>query len=100
MIGTFLFWSQYIIAVILLYHILRCTYVKHIKVDKYSKEYIITDTDKKLKHPLWLLIVLIMITTIPVVNIAILFGYLLSVVGDGSSKYNKYYCKSIFTKEY
>lgn len=99
--GIFIFWLHYIIAFILLWHIFRCIYVKKDKLDKWgNKVYERTEDDKRLKHPLWLILVFIMILCIPILNIIGFIPYLvfraLSYNGD---ERNPYYIKSIFTKQ-
>ena len=100
--GLFIFWLQYIISGIVLYHILKCIYVKQ-KTNKslYSATYERTSEDKKLKHPLWLVLLFILAFCIPIVNILSLGIYLgFRTINANGSTYNPYYCKSIFTKEY
>jgi len=97
--GIFLFWFSYIIAGIFLYNILFNIYTKTVarKTSHYgysSSEYEITENDKKLKHPLWLVIVFCIVFLIPIVNIFVFAGYL-----AGKSCDDKYYVKSVFTKE-
>jgi len=105
MIGTILFWLQYIVAVICLYHITNCIYVKGNKQERsrsYNRfEYSRTDQDKKLKHPLWLLIIFFAVLLIPILNIIVFVSYLLhrTCCEDGED-YNPYYCKSVFTNKY
>lgn len=100
--GIVLFWMQYIIAAISLYHITRCLYVKG-NVDKsiYSPRYYKTDNDKRLKHSLWMLIIFFGVLLIPILNVIGLTGYLMfrTLCEDGEDK-NPYYCKSAFTKKY
>jgi uncharacterized membrane protein len=102
MFGVIIFWLHYIIAGILLYHILRCIYVKQ-KTSKsiYNATYERTSEDKRLKHPLWLVLLFILAFCIPIINI-LSFGIYLTfrMVNESGSTYNPYYCKSIFTKEY
>lgn len=90
--GIFLFWLTYVIAGILLYNILFNIYVKTL-YDKYYN-YKITENDKKLKHPLWLVILFCIVFLIPLVNIFVFAGYI-----GGKTCDDKYYVKSIFTKE-
>lgn len=93
--GIFLFWFSYIIAGIFLYNILFNIYTKTLNRNGYySSEYEITENDKKLKHPLWLVIVFCIVFLIPVVNIFVFAGYI-----GGKTCDSKYYVKSIFTKE-
>lgn len=84
--GVLIFWMQYIIAFILLYHVLRCIYEKN--------------TDIRLKSPLYLIILLTLATFIPFVNIIILIGRLVHLCSIHYYDKPDYYCKSIFTKEY
>ena len=57
---VFIFTILYIIAIVLLYHALRCIYVK----EKYTsnrwgeRSYEISESDKRLKHPLWRILLL------------------------------------------
>ena len=101
MIGVILFWLQYVVAIVCLYHIINCIYVKGGKQEFYRSKYFRTDQDKKLKHPLWLLIIFFAVLLIPVLNIVVFILYLLyrTYCEDGE-EYNPYYCKSVFTKEY
>lgn len=95
--GIFLFWFSYIIAGIFLYNILFNIYIKTLinKNGHYSYyEYEITENDKKLKHPLWLVILFCIVLLIPLVNIFVFAGYI-----GGKTCDSKYYVKSIFTKE-
>ena len=102
MFGIILFWLQYIVAGVVLYHILKCIYVKEKKTDSgYYTKYIRTENDKRLKHPLWLVMVFIISFLIPIWNWISLSFYLgFRMISDRGSEYNPYYCKSIFTKEY
>ena len=102
MFGVILFWIHYIIAGTLLYHIFRCIYVKEKVFDNgYRTEYAITDNDIRLKHPLWVLILFIIIFFIPVINITFFGMYLAKrMICENGSEHNPYYCKSIFTKKY
>ena len=56
--------------------------------------YEITENDKKLKHPLWLVIVFCIVFLIPLVNIFVLAGYIGGKTCDSTC-----YVKSVFTKE-
>jgi len=102
MVGIILFWLQYIIAVICLYHIVNCIYVKGNKQKGlcgyvYSK----TDQDKRLKQPLWLLILFFTVLLIPILNIITFIPYLLFRTNcEIGEKHNPYYCKSVFTNKY
>ena len=103
MFGVILFWIHYIIAGIVLYHDLRCIYVKsQCGTIKYgNKLYKITENDERLKLPLWGIILLFIAFLIPVFNIIACSAYLCGrLINENGSEYNKYYCKSIFTKKY
>lgn len=104
MFGIILFWIQYIVAAILLYHSLWCIYVK---VDTNKSEYNryrtykITENDERLKSPLWMIILFFTVFFVPFLNLTTYAGYLCyRLINDRGSEYNKYYCKSIFTKKY
>lgn len=100
--GIFLFYLHYIIAIIILYHILRCLYIKNgVEGSGYYKTYYETESNKRLKHSLWIIILFIIILLIPIVNIIVFSAYLgyRTYCEDGKDK-NPYYCKSIFTKKY
>ena len=63
--GVVIFWLHYIIAGILLYHILRCIYVKQrTSKNPYNAIYERTSEDKRLKHPLWLVLLFILVLTV------------------------------------
>ena len=99
--GVFIFWLHYIIAFILLWHILRCIYVKKGKSDRWGNNiYERTEDDKRMKHPLWMILVFIMILCIPLLNIVVFIPYLLfkSLCEKGDER-NPYYIKSLFTKQ-
>ena len=99
--GVFIFWLHYVIAFILLWHILRCIYVKKGKSDRWGNNvYERTEDDKRMKHPLWLVLVFIMVLFIPILNIAVFVPYLLfrALCERGDEK-NPHYIKSIFTKQ-
>ena len=100
--GTLIFWLHYIIAGILLYHILRCIYIKQrINNDLYNSTYERTSEDKRLKHSLWIVLLFILAFCIPIINILSLGIYLtFRMTNERGSTHNPYYCKSIFTKEY
>ena len=103
MFGVILFWVHYIIAAVLLYHNLRCIYVKsECNNTKYGyKLYKITESDKRLKLPLWSIILFFIAFFIPVFNLIVFTAYLCGrLINESGSEYNKYYCKSIFTKKY
>ena len=84
--GILIFWIQYIVAFVLLYHVLRCIYEKN--------------TDIRLKSPLYLIILLTLATFIPFINIIVLIGRLVHLCSLHYYDRPDYYCKSIFTKEY
>jgi len=103
MFGIILFWIHYLLALILLYHLLKCVYIK----GKYEKNtwngitYEKTPEDKRLKFPLWVIILLLIAFFVPILNLCVYIAYLTALLAhsDGSM-YNKYYCKSFLTKEY
>ena len=99
--GVILFWVHYVIAFILLWHILRCIYVKKGKSDRWgNKVYERTEDDKRMKHPLWLVLIFIMVLCIPILNIVVFVPYLLfRALSDNGDEKNPYYIKSIFTKQ-
>lgn len=99
--GVFIFIILYIIAIILLYHALRCIYVK----EKYTsnrwgeRSNEISESDKRLKHPLWRILLFIIILFIPILNVIVYLIFILTkVLNDCGS--SRYYLKSILTKEY
>ena len=100
---VFIFIILYIIAIILLYHALRCIYVK----EKYTsnrwgeRSYEISESDKRLKHPLWRILLFIIILFIPILNVIVYLIFILTkVLNDCGSDRNRYYLKSFLTKEY
>lgn len=99
--GILLFWLQYIIAAVLLYNILRCirigtkNYVTGKSPYELKKEIIKSNDDKRLKHPLWLIILLCVVLFIPVVNILIYLVYLSNVTNR-----EEYYLRSFLTIKY
>lgn len=99
--GVFIFWLHYIIAFILLWHILRCIYVKKGKADKWGDNiYERTEDDKRMKHPLWLVLVFIMVLCTPILNIIVFVPYLLfRALCERGDERNPHYIKSIFTKQ-
>jgi len=99
--GIFIFWLHYIIAFILLWHILRCIYVKKGKSDKWGNNvYEKTEDDKRMKHPLWLILVFIIALCMPILNIVVFILYLLfKVLCEEGDEKNPYYIKSVFTKQ-
>ena len=67
--GVILFWVHYVIAFILLWHILRCIYVKKDKSDRWgNKVYERTEDDKRMKHPLWLVLIYLELQVIMVMK--------------------------------
>ena len=96
--GVALFWISYIIAAVLLYHVLRCIYVKGKNISQYKYEK--TDKDKRMKHPLWVILGFITVFFIPVLNLIVFLFYLGDKAWGESEEYNQYYIKSIFTKEF
>jgi len=101
--GILLFWLQYIIAVILLYHILKCIYIKkeNKKITYGYTIYSISKDDERLKHSLFIIVLFILVLLIPILNIIVFGIYLASrLLNENGSEYNKYYCKSLFTKKY
>ena len=100
--GILIFWLHYIIAGILLYLILKCIYIKGKEEKKWDIViYYKTNDDKRLKHPLWSIILFLFVFIIPVLNIITFIIYLLvmTINMEGNDKC-RYYCKSIFNKEY
>lgn len=99
--GVFIVWLHYTIAFILLWHILCCIYVKKGKPDEWgNKVYERTEDDKRLKHPLWLVLVFIMVLCIPILNIIVFIPYLLfRALCERGDERNPHYIKSIFTKQ-
>jgi len=103
MFGIILFWIHYIVAGILLYHDLRCIYVKSkSSTNTYrGKIYEITEKDQRLKLPLWIIVLFFIVFFVPVLNLFVYTTYLCArLINEYGSEYNKYYCKSIFTKKY
>lgn len=98
MFGIFLFWLQYVIAAILLYTILRCSY-KYKYVEKAgSWNKIQVKSDEKVKFPLWLIILFIMVLFIPIFNLMIFIPFM--IIKTGSDVDERIYYKSFLTKEY
>ena len=98
-----LFWIHYVLAIILLYHILICIYVKGEcrKISPYYSLYSKSENDTRLKRPLWVILLLLIVLCIPVLNIICYIIVLLTTLTNGNGEEdNKYYCKSIFTKRY
>ena len=94
MIGIILFWLHYIVAVILLYTILKGSYV--LKKGKRYNERI--KTDERQKYPLWLILVFIIAVFIPILNLGFYIAFISvtshPIDGDGI------YYKNFLTKEY
>ena len=94
MIGIILFWLHYIVAVILLYTILKGSYV--LKEGKRYNERI--KTDERQKYPLWLILVFIFAVFIPILNLGFYIAFISvtshPIDGDGT------YYKNFLTKEY
>lgn len=102
MFGVILFWLLYIVSAILLYHILRCIYVKTVDSSNgYRKKYKRTDKDEKLKYPLWVILLLLLVFFIPFINFIVYTAFLCAkLICENGDEYNPYYCKSIFTRKY
>ena len=100
--GILIFWIHYIIAGILLYLILRCIYIKNEnKITYGGNSYYKTNNDKRLKHPLWSILLFLFSFIIPIFNIIVFTIYLLYMTIDMDGNDNcRYYCKSFFNKEY
>ena len=99
--GVFIFWLHYVIAFVLLWHILRCIYVKKGTKDRYGYTiYVKSEDDKRMTHPLWLVLVFITVLCIPILNIVVFIAYILSrALSDQGDEKNPHYIKSIFTKQ-
>ena len=95
MIGIILFWLHYIVAVILLYTILKGSYVLK-KSEHYGGEPI--KTNEKQKYPLWLILVFILAVFIPILNLGFYIAFI-SVTSHPITKDGIYY-KNFLTKEY
>lgn len=96
--GIIIYFVSFILAFILYIHILRCIYVKK-KVDTYKYER--TKDDKRLKHPLWLIILFTIMLFIPIGNLFVFIFYIFRRLANYySEERNPYYVKSIFTKEF
>lgn len=95
MIGIILFWLQYIAAVILLYTILKGSYVLK-RGKRYDEGFI--KTEERQKYPLWLILVFIIAVFIPVLNLGFYIAFISvtshPIDGDGT------YYKNFLTKEY
>lgn len=101
-----LFWISYIVAAIIFYHIFRCVYVKTGRVtenDWGDSIYHKTATDPRKKYPLYVWILGIFVYLLPILNVFALTVSLVVIlfpeIGITESS-SRYYCKSIFTKEY
>ena len=94
MIGVILFWIDYIIAAILLYTILRCSY--NYVLGPHNK-YVLSETRKK--HPLWFIILFGLVFLIPVINIIVLITYI-GGTASATCKGDRIYYKSFLFKEY
>jgi hypothetical protein len=98
MFGLFLFWIHYIIAGLLLYTLLRCSY-KYVEVkDKDSWRTRFEKSNEKAKFPLWLILLFIIAFFIPVINLITIVSYM--AIMAGSEIDNRIYYKSFLTKEY
>ena len=99
--GIFIFWLHYIIAFILFWHIFRCIYVKKGKSNRWGNNvYEKTEDDKRMKHPLWLVLIFIMILCVPILNLIVFTIYLVAhAFCENGDIENPYYIKSIFTKQ-
>lgn len=98
--GVFIFWLHYAIAFILLWHILCCIYVKKDKIFKGYTYYKKSENDERFKHPLWLVLIFIMVLCIPILNIVVFAPYLaFRALSEWGEERNPYYIKSIFTKQ-
>ena len=98
MFGLFLFWVQYIIAGLLLYTLLRCSY-KYVEVkDKNNWRTRLEKSNERAKFPLWLILLFIIAFFIPVINLIAIVPYM--VIKTGSEVDNRIYYKSFLTKEY
>lgn len=96
--GIIIYFASFILAFILYIHILRYIYVKK-KVGTYKYER--TKDDKRLKHPLWAIILFTIMLFVPIGNLFVFIFYLFRrLAGYFSEERNPYYCKSIFTKEF
>lgn len=99
--GVFIFWVHYIIAFVLLWHILFCIYVKKYNADKWGHvTYVRTEEDKRKKHPLWAILIFIVMLCTPILNIIGFIVYLaLHAFCESGDERNPHYIKSIFTKQ-
>ena len=101
MFGIFLFWIHYIAAVALLYTILRCSY-KYTVVKKEYRNYEYKKSTERVKFPLWMILLFIVILFIPVVNLIIYIAYMIKSTSEPLYEVNnnRVYYKSFLTKEY
>jgi len=101
--GVVIFWVHYVVAFILLWHILRCIYIKgDKKVDYWDRyKYQKTDNDERLKHPIWIVALFMLILCIPILNLIVFVAYIMfrAFTDSGSDESNPYYIKSLFTKK-
>lgn len=86
--GIFIFILHYIIAIILLYTILFCSHETEYEHGKYVMK------KERLKYPLWLFLVGILILFIPVFNI---IAYIIFIAGMSSD--DKVYFNSFLNKK-
>lgn len=101
MFGIVLFWVHYIIAVVLLYTILRCSYKYTIVKKEYrNNEY--QKSNERVKFPLWIIILFIIVLFIPVFNLIVYVSYMIKATSKPMYDVNKnrVYYKSFLTKEY
>ena len=101
MFGVFLFWIHYIVAIIILYTILRCSY-KYVAVKKEYRNYEYKKSNERVKFPLWIILLFIAILFIPVVNLIIYIAYMIKSTNAPlyDINNNRVYYKSFLTKEY
>lgn len=99
MIGIFLFWIHYIIAGVLLYTLLRCSY-KYVEIkDNNNWRIKFEKSDEKVKFPLWLILLFIIIFSIPCLNLFVIISYMVMKTNESLDDKRIYY-KSFLTKEY
>ena len=96
MFGIVLFWTHYIVAVVLLYTILRCSYKYTIIKKEYQK------SNERVKFPLWIIILFIIVLFIPILNLIVYVSYMIKATSKPMYDVNKnrVYYKSFLTKEY
>lgn len=99
--GVVIFWVHYVIAFILLWHILCCIYVKKDKIIKGYTYYKKSENDERLKHPIWVVVLFMLILCIPILNLIVFVAYIMfrALTDRGSDESNPYYIKSLFTKK-